>query len=87
MGILPNRNPDTSEGLESQLCVEIRRILAGLQHLTELEFEKPHRTLMDSGKAATLELLRGLPTSWEVLRSSEPCLSLSTLQRMNLGAL
>jgi hypothetical protein len=55
--------------------------------LTELELEKPHRTLMDSGKAATLELLRGLPTSWEVLRSSEPCLSLSTLQRMNLGAL
>jgi hypothetical protein len=31
---------------------------------------------MDSGRAFTLELLRGLPTSQEVLRPSEPHLSL-----------
>jgi hypothetical protein len=27
---------------------------------------------MDSGRASALELLRGLPTSWEVLQPSEP---------------
>jgi hypothetical protein len=31
---------------------------------------------MDSGRASVLELLGGLLTSWEVLRPSEPVLSL-----------
>jgi hypothetical protein len=42
---------------------------------------------MDSGGASMLELLGGLLTSREVLWPSEPRLSLSTLQRMNLEAL
>jgi hypothetical protein len=37
MGIMTSRDPDTPEGLESQLCVRIRRILAELPHLIELE--------------------------------------------------
>jgi hypothetical protein len=42
MGILTSQNPDTLEGLESQLSVRIRRILAALPHLTELELGKLH---------------------------------------------
>jgi hypothetical protein len=63
MGILTSRDPDTPGGLESRLSVRIRRIPAELPYLTELELGKLHRTRMDSGRASTLELLQGLPTS------------------------
>jgi hypothetical protein len=76
VGIPTSRNPDTLEGFKSRLSVRIHRILIELPHSTELELRKLHRTGMDSGRAFALELLRGLPTSWEVLRPSEPRLSL-----------
>jgi hypothetical protein len=75
-GILTSQNPNTLEGLESRPSVRIHRISAELLHWTKLELGKLHRTQMDSGRASTLELLWGLPTSREVLRPSEPCLSL-----------
>jgi hypothetical protein len=84
MGISTSRDPDTPEGLESRLSVGIHRIPVELPHSIELELRKLCRTQMDSGRASALELLRGLPTSREVLRTSEPHLSLSTLQRLNL---
>jgi hypothetical protein len=40
---------------------------------------------MDSGRVSTLELLRGLPTSREVIRPSEPHLSLYST-RTKLGS-
>jgi hypothetical protein len=86
MGIPTSQNPDTPEGLESQLSVRICRILAELPHSTELELKNLYRTRTDSGRASALELLRGLPTSREVLQPSELCLSLYST-RMNLGAL
>jgi hypothetical protein len=43
VGIPTTQNPDTLEGLEGQLSVGIRRILAELSHLTELELEKLRR--------------------------------------------
>jgi hypothetical protein len=76
MGILTGQDPDTLEGLDSRLCVGIRRILAELRHSTELELRKLCRTRMDSGRASVLELLQGLPTSRELLQPSEPLLSL-----------
>jgi hypothetical protein len=76
MGIPTSQNPNTPEGLESQLSIRIHRILAELLHLTELELRKLCRTRMDSSRASTLELLCRLPTSWEVFWPSEPCLSL-----------
>jgi hypothetical protein len=76
-------NPDTPEGLKSQLSV---RISVELPHSTQLELGKLHQTRMDSGRASTLELLRGLLTSREVLQPSEPHLFLYST-RMNLGAL
>jgi hypothetical protein len=75
-GIPTSRNPNTPEGLESWLSVRIHRIPVELPHSTELELGKLRRTRMDSGRASALELLRGAPTSWEVLRPSEPHLSL-----------
>jgi hypothetical protein len=88
VGILTSQNLDTPEGLESWLSVRIRRILAELLHSTELELRKLHRARTDSGRASTLDLLRGLLTTWEFLWPLEPrSLSLSTLQKMNLGAL
>jgi hypothetical protein len=75
-GIPTSQNPDTTEGLESRLSIRIHKIPTELQHSTELELGKPHRTWMDSSRASTLELLQGLPTSREVLRPSEPRLSL-----------
>jgi hypothetical protein len=56
-GIPTTQNPDTPEGLESQLSVRIHRILAELLHSTELEVRKPHETRMDSGRASSLKLL------------------------------
>jgi hypothetical protein len=76
VSIPTSQNPDTPEGLESRFSIGIRRILTELPHSTELEIKKLHRTQMDSGRASALELLRELPTSQEVLRPSEPCLSL-----------
>jgi hypothetical protein len=76
MGIPTRRDPDTPKGLESRSSVRIRRILVELPHSAELELEKLHRIRSDSGRAFTLELLRGVLTSWEVLQPSEPCLSL-----------
>jgi hypothetical protein len=67
---MTSQNPDTPDGLESWLPVEIHRIPAELPHSTELELGKLHRTQMDSGTASALEVLRGLPTSREVLRPS-----------------
>jgi hypothetical protein len=87
MGIPASRDPDTLEGLERWLFVRIHRILAELPHSTELELKKLHRIRTDCSKASVLKLLRGLLTSREVLRPSEPRLSLSTRQRMNLRAL
>jgi hypothetical protein len=86
VGLRTSQNPDTPEGLESWLSVEIRRIPAELPHSTELELGKLDRTQTDSSRASILELLRGLPTSWEVLHPTEPRLSLYST-RMNLGAL
>jgi hypothetical protein len=80
MGIPTNRNPDTLEGLESRLSVRIRRITIELLHWTELEPGNLRWTQTDSSRASTLELLRGLSTSREVLRPLEPHLSLSTPQ-------
>jgi hypothetical protein len=37
VGIPTSRDPNTPEGLESQLSVRIRRILVDLPHSTELE--------------------------------------------------
>jgi hypothetical protein len=68
MGIPTSQNLDTPEGLEGRLSVGIRRIPAELPHLTEPELGKLRRTRMDSGRASTLDLLRGLPISQEVLR-------------------
>jgi hypothetical protein len=76
VGIPTSWDPDTLEGLESRLSIRIHRIPVELPHSTELELRKLHRTRMDSGKASALELLWGLPTSQEVLRPSEPRLSL-----------
>jgi hypothetical protein len=87
MGISTSQNPDTPEGLESRFSVRICRILAELPHLTEPEFGKLCRTRTDSGGAFMLKLLWGFQTSWEVLRPSEPHLSLSILQILNLEAL
>jgi hypothetical protein len=75
-GISTSQNPDTPEGLDSWLTVRIHRIPAELPHSTELELRKPSRTREDSGRAFVLELLQGLPRSWEVLCLSEPRLSL-----------
>jgi hypothetical protein len=85
-GILTSRNPDTLEGLESRFSVKIHRIPAELPHLTELELNKLRWTWIDSGRTSAFKLLWWLPTSQEVLRSSEPRLSLYST-RMNLGAL
>jgi hypothetical protein len=68
--------PDTPEGLDSRLSVRIHRIPAELPHSTELELGKLCRTRTDSGRASALKLLRGLPTSRELLQPSEPLLSL-----------
>jgi hypothetical protein len=72
VGIPTSQDPDTLEGLESRLSVEIRRISAELPHSIELELRKLYQTQMDFGRASALELLRGLSTSREVLRPSEP---------------
>jgi hypothetical protein len=85
-GIPTSQDPDTPEGIESWLSIGIHRILAKLPHSTELELRKLHQTQMDSGRASTLELLRGLLTSREFLRPLEPRLSLSTLERLILEA-
>jgi hypothetical protein len=81
MGILTSQDPNTPEGHENRLSIGIHRIPAELPHSTELELGKLCRTRMDSNRAFTLELLQGLPTSWEVLRPSEPHLSLSLLYK------
>jgi hypothetical protein len=86
VGIPTSQNLDTPEGLESRLSVGIHRIPAELPHSIKPKLKKLCRTQMDSDRASTLELLRGLPTSREVLRPSEPCLSHYST-RMNLGAL
>jgi hypothetical protein len=44
MGIPTSQDPDTLEGLESQLSVGIHRIPAEVPHLIELELETLHRT-------------------------------------------
>jgi hypothetical protein len=80
VGIPTSRNLDTLEELKSQISI------TELSHSTELDFRKLRRTQMDSDRASVLELLRGLLTNREVLQPSEPP-SLSTLQRLNLGAL
>jgi hypothetical protein len=67
MVIPTSRNSDTPEGLESQFSIRIHRILVELSHSIELELRKLHRTQMDFERASTLELLRGLSISWEVL--------------------
>jgi hypothetical protein len=62
-----SRDPDTPQGLES---------LAELPHSTELELGKLYQIRMDSSRASTLKLLRGLLTSREVLQPLEPHLPL-----------
>jgi hypothetical protein len=44
VGISTRRDPDTPEGLESHLSIEIHRIPVELSHSTELELEKLYRT-------------------------------------------
>jgi hypothetical protein len=80
MGIPTSQIPGTPERLESRLSIGIHRISVELLHTTELELRKLRRIQTDSGRASTLELYRGLPTSREVLQPSEPQLSLSTPQ-------
>jgi hypothetical protein len=55
--------------------------LAELPHSADLELRKLCRARIDSGGASMLELLRGLPTIQEVLRPSEPCLSLYSIKK------
>jgi hypothetical protein len=86
MGIPTSQNPDTLEGLENWLSVGIHTILAELPHSTEPELRKLRRTRTDFGRASALELLRGVLRSREVLRPSDPRLSLNST-RMNLGVL
>jgi hypothetical protein len=57
MGISIGWNPNTPEGLESQLSARIRRIPAELPHSTKLELGKLRQTRMDFGRASALELL------------------------------
>jgi hypothetical protein len=80
MGILTSRDPNTPDRLESRLSTRIHRIPTELPHSTELELGKLHRIRTDFGRASALELLRGLPTSREVLQPSEPCLSLYSIK-------
>jgi hypothetical protein len=84
VGIPTGQNPDTPEGLKSRLSIGIHRIPAGLQHLTDRELGKPHRTRMDSAEHMRSSYSED---SREVGKSSGPqnLASLSTLQRMNLG--
>jgi hypothetical protein len=82
--MLTSQNPDTPEGLKSRLSVRIHRIPEELPHSTELELRNLRRSRMDSGRASTLELPRGLLTSREVLQPSEP--SLSLLYKNALGS-
>jgi hypothetical protein len=84
VGIPTRQNPITPEGLKSPFSVGIHKIPAELLHSTELELRKLYHTRMDSGRAFMLELLRGLLTSQEVLRPSEPRLSL--LYKNELGS-
>jgi hypothetical protein len=85
-GILTSQNPDTAEGLKSQLSIGIHRIMTELPHSTKPELGKHRRTRTESNRASMLKLLRGLQTSQEVLWPSEPLLSLYST-RMNLGEL
>jgi hypothetical protein len=80
-----SRDSNTPEGLESRFSVKIHRILVELLHSTELELGKLRRIRTDSGRASTLELLRGLSISREVLWASEPRLSLYST-RTKLGS-
>jgi hypothetical protein len=76
VGILTSQDPDTPEGLKSRLSVGIHRILAELPHSIKLELRKLHRIRMDFSRASMLELLQGHLISQEVIRPSEPHLSL-----------
>jgi hypothetical protein len=78
-GIPTSQNPDTLEGLENRLSVGIHRIPIELPHSTKPELRKLRQTRTDSDRASTLELLWGLPTSWEALRPSGSRLSLCNL--------
>jgi hypothetical protein len=62
VGIPTSRDPNTPEGFESRLSIGIRRILAKLPHLIELELGKLHQTRMDSDRALVLKLHQGLLT-------------------------
>jgi hypothetical protein len=86
MGIPTSWNLDTLEGLESRLSIEIHRILAELPHSTKLELRKVHRP---EWIPAELPRLSNSDDTRQVGKSSSPqnLTSLSTLQRMNLGAL
>jgi hypothetical protein len=57
MSIPTSRNPDTLEGLETQLSIGSRRILAELPHSTEPELGKLRQTRTDSSRASMFELL------------------------------
>jgi hypothetical protein len=83
--MMTNRNPDTPEGLESQLLVRIHIIQVELPHSTELELRKLHQTRTDSGRASMLELLLRTPDklgSPPTLRT----LPLSLLYKNELGS-
>jgi hypothetical protein len=86
VGIPTSRNPDTLEGIDSQLSVGIRKIPAELLHSTKLELKKLRQTQMDSGRVPRSSYFED---SRQARKSSGPqnLASLSTLQRMNLGAL
>jgi hypothetical protein len=86
VSIPTSRNLHTLEGLKSWLSVRICRILAELPQSIEQELGKLRRTRTDSGRASAFELLRGLSTRREVLRPSEPRLSLYSTKN-ELGAL
>jgi hypothetical protein len=57
----------TLEGPEGRFSVGIHIIMAELPHSAEVGLKKLCRTRIDSGRASMLDLLRGLPTSQEVL--------------------
>jgi hypothetical protein len=86
VGISTSQYPDKLEGLESRLSGGIHRISAELPHSTELDLKNTIES-----KWVPTELLCSSfsedSRQTEKSFSSQNLASLSTLQRMNLGAL
>jgi hypothetical protein len=90
VGILTSQNPNTPEGLESQLSVRIHRILAELPHSIDYYLEnsiKPERILVELPCSSYEEASRqvGRPSIPQSLATLLTRLRLATTLRM--GAL